>query len=248
MGKREGSRDDTTLHASRIIRLEGAANVRDLGGIPTSDGRSVRRGRIFRSDVLYRLTETDTLTLRSYGIRTVIDLRSHHEVSHYPESSLKRANLQHFNVPIMTDAKMGLGNMAEDYLLLLRDAGAGFREIFGYLARDYDPLVINCFAGKDRTGLASALIQGALGVPDDVIAADYALSEQHMFHHMHIHRAPEDTTAGPRLLPSWLEANSATMESTLQAIAEEWGSVWGYLVSIGIPAEELRQISDALIE
>jgi hypothetical protein len=88
----------------------------------------------------------------------------------------------------------------------------------------------------------------ALGVPDDEIVADYALSEQHMLRHMHIHRASDDAPAGSGLLPTWLAATSATMEATLHAISEEWGSVGGYLESIGIPAEELRQISDALVE
>lgn len=237
-----------TSHASCILRLEGAANFRDLGGLPTSDGRFVRRGRIFRSDVLYRLTESDTIALRQLSLKTVIDLRSRGEVSHYPESPLKVAGLEHFNVPLVTDASMVAGSMTEEYLLLLRNVGEGFRVIFGHLANDHYPLVINCFAGKDRTGLTSALILGALGVPDDEIVADYALSEQHMLRLMHIHGRTDDAMVESGALPTWLAATSATMEATLHAISQEWGSVGGYLESIGIPAEELRQIRDALVE
>jgi protein-tyrosine phosphatase len=109
-------------------------------------------------------------------------------------------------------------------------------------------LVINCFAGKDRTGLTAALILGALGVPDDVIVADYALSGQYMFRHVHIHQSPDDASPPPEVLSSWLEATPATMEATLQAIAAEWGSVRGYLASIGVPAAEQRQIKAALVE
>jgi len=247
---RNGKRGDAgmTINEPRILQLEGAVNFRDLGGLPTSDGGLVRRGRIFRSDVLYRLTESDTIVLRPLGIKTVIDLRSRDEVRNYPESPLKVAGIHHFNVPIVTDASMVPGSMTEEYLLLHRKVGEGFRVIFGHLANDHYPLVINCFAGKDRTGLTSALILGALGVPDDEIVADYALSEQHMLRHMHIHRASDDAPAGSGLLPTWLAATSATMEATLHAISEEWGSVRGYLESIGIPAEELQQISDALVE
>lgn len=100
-----------TIHESRILQLEGAANFRDLGGLPTSDGGFVRRGRIFRSDVLYRLTERDTIALRPLGIRTVIDLRARDEVDYYPESPLKVAGLQHFNVPIVADASMVAGSL-----------------------------------------------------------------------------------------------------------------------------------------
>jgi protein tyrosine/serine phosphatase len=203
---------------------------------------------MFRSDVLYRLTGNDSLALSALGIRTVIDLRSTGEVNHYPESPLKLAGLQHFNVPITTDEASATGSLAEDYLLLLRNAHEGFREVFGHLANDHFPLVMNCFAGKDRTGLTCALVLGALGVPDDVIAADYAFSEQHMARLMHIHRRPEVLLAEPGVLPTWLAATSETMVETLHAISAEWGSVHGYLESIGIPAEELRRICEALVE
>lgn len=208
----------------------------------------MRRGRMFRGDVLYRLTERDTLRLRALGIRTVIDLRSRDEVSNYPESPLKAARLQHFNVPIVSDVYSATGSMLEDYLLLLRNAGEGFRAVFGHLASDQYPLVINCFAGKDRTGLTSALILGALGVPDDVIVADYAFSERGMLRHMDIHRPSDADPSDSLVLPDWLAASAETMEATLHAISEEWGSVRGYLVSTGVPAGELRRIRQAFVE
>ncbi len=240
--------DSVTIDESRILQLEGVVNFRDLGGLPTSDGRTIRRGRIFRSDVLYRLTPGDTIALRPLGIKTVIDLRSSDEVRNYPESPLKTAGLQHYNVPIVTDTPVVADTMLEDYLLLLHNVPEGFRAIFGHLARDVYPLVINCFAGKDRTGLASALILGALGVPDGAIVADYGLSEQHMVRHINLHRASDDALAHSGPLPSWLVATPATMEMTLNAISEEWGSVRGYLEAIGVSIDELRQITNALVE
>lgn len=237
-----------TSSESRILLLEGAANFRDLGGLPTADGRVVRRGRIFRSDVLYRLTNNDMSVLRALGIRTVIDLRSPGEVRHYPKSPLAAIGLQHVNVPIVTDELSITESLVDDYVLLLRHVREGFRSIFGHLARDHYPLVINCFAGKDRTGITSALILGALGVPDGEIVADYALSEQHMSRLMSIHRAPDDAPAGPETLPPWLVATPATMEATLSTIATEWGSVRGYLDAIGVPADDLQRIVDALVE
>jgi protein-tyrosine phosphatase len=198
--------------------------------------------------VLYRLTESDTVALGALGIRTVIDLRSTYEVLHYPQTSLQVAGLQHVNVPIWSETYSATGSIPEDYLILLHNAGPGFREIFGHLANDPYPLIINCFAGKDRTGLTTALILGALGVPDHVIVADYVLSGQHMFRHMHIHGTTDEAMVGRGHLPPWLEATPEMMETTLQAITTEWGSVSGYLASIGVPAAELRQVSAALIE
>jgi protein-tyrosine phosphatase len=75
-----------SLHASRVIQPEGAANVPDFGGLTTSEAGMRRRGRVFRSDVLYRLTESDTTALRALDIRTVIDLRSRDEVTATPKA------------------------------------------------------------------------------------------------------------------------------------------------------------------
>jgi protein-tyrosine phosphatase len=186
--------------------------------------------------------------MHALGIRTVIDLRSLREITNYPESPLKTAGLRHFNVPIVTDGSIDTGSPAEDYRFLLRDAHEGFQAIFDHLASDHYPLVINCFAGKDRTGLTSALILGALGVPDDMIVADYALSEQHMVRLMHLHRRADELPAGVGPLPSWLGAAAGTMEATLHTISEEWGSVHGYLESIGIADVTLRRITEALVE
>ncbi len=240
--------DSVTIYESRILRLDGAVNFRDLGGLPTHDGRRVRRGRIFRSDVLFCLTPGDTIALRQLGSRTVIDLRSREEVRNYPESPLIAAGLQHFNVPIVTDTHLVANTMVEDYLLLLRNVREGFRTLFEHLARDMFPVVINCFAGKDRTGLASALILSALGVPENEIVADYALSERHMVRHLNLHRASDDVPAHSGPLPSWLVATPATMEMTLNAISEEWGSIRGYLKAIGVSDDDLRRISRALVE
>lgn len=230
----------------RIVHLEGAVNFRDLGGLPTVDGRSVRRGVIYRSDVLYRLTPDDTGALRRLGIRTVIDFRSRDEVRIYPKSPLIAAGLQHHNIPLVADASLVADTLVADYWLLLHHVGDGFRELFAHLARDPYPVVLNCFAGKDRTGLACALILAALGVSDDEIVADYALSERHMLRHMNLHRADDAPShAGP--LPAWLVATPTIMEMTLRAIAEEWGSVRGYLEDIGVSADELRRLTNALI-
>jgi protein tyrosine/serine phosphatase len=230
--------------------LEGAANFRDLGGHVTGDGRLVRRGRIFRSDVLYKLTDEDMVVLNPLGIRTVIDLRSEGEVTRYPQSLLKDAGLQHFNVPIWDidiDPENKL-SMVEQYVEMLRRIGHGFREVFGHLASDHYPLVINCFAGKDRTGITSALILGSLGVPDQEIVADYALSEPNMMRLLQIHRDTNVDVSELEVPPSWLVADPATMEGMLAAISEKWGSVRGYLEAIGVTSDELDRIAGLLVE
>lgn len=232
----------------RILHLEGAVNFRDLGGLPTADGRTIRRGLIFRSDVLYRLTPADEIALRPLGLRSVLDLRSQREVSTYPVNPLIATGIRHVNIPIGVEDARYTESMAEDNLILLRHVGEGFRAILAHLADDAFPVVINCFAGKDRTGLTCALILGALGVPHEVIVADYALSERHMARHLDLHRASAEVPPHTGLLPDWMLASPATMEITLRSIAAEWGSIRGYLEAIGVTADELGQISNALID
>lgn len=240
--------DSVTTDEARILYLEGAVNVRDLGGLSAVDGQMVRRGQIYRSDVLYRLTAADGEKLQALGIQTVIDLRSRGEVEHYPVSPLVAAGVRHINIPLVLDPPVACATMLEDYLLLLRHTGKAFREIFDHLARDLYPVVINCFAGKDRTGLASALILGALGVSDETIVADYALSERHMARHLDLHRASDDTPDHTGALPDWLAATPETMAMTLSVITKDWGSVRGYLRAIGVTDHDLQQICAVLLE
>ena len=188
--------------------------------------------------------------LSPLGIRTVIDLRSEREVTSYPQSSLKKAGLQHFNVPIVdvdSDPATELP-LVDQYISMLHTIRDGFRTVFGHLANDHYPLVINCFAGKDRTGITSALILGSLGVSDQEIVADYALSQPNMLRLMQIHSATNVDVSDMDVPPSWLVADPATMEGMLAAIAEEWGSVRGYLEAIGVTPAELERIAELLTE
>jgi protein tyrosine/serine phosphatase len=190
------------------------------------------------------------VVLNPLGIRTVIDLRSEGEVTRYPQSSLKKAGLQHFNVPIVdvdADPNTEL-SLVDQYVEMLHTIRDGFRTVFGHLANDHYPVVINCFAGKDRTGITSALILGSLGVPDQEIVADYALSEPNMLRLLQIHRDTNVEVSDMEIPPSWLVADPATMEGLLAAISEEWGSVRGYLEAIGVTTDELDRISGLLIE
>jgi protein-tyrosine phosphatase len=235
--------DDSRMHV-----LEGAANFRDLGGFPTADGRQVRRGRLFRSDVLYRLTDADMEALRALGIRTVIDLRSEREVRTYGIGPLDTPDIRHVNVPLVDDATAETATLADVSIGLLRHLPDAFRSIVGHLAEGPFPLVLTCFAGKDRTGIASALILGALGVSRRDIVADYALSERHMARLMGLHATSNPDYVRGDPLPDWLLATPATMEAILTAIDEEWGSIRGYLASIGVPSDELDRFAGALIE
>ena len=175
----------------RHFNLAGASNFRDLGGYTGKDGRTVRWRHIFRSNHLGHLTQADIAILRGVGLRTAFDFRGTEErsaalcaIEDLTVHSLPveptvvaslRARLAGGKALSPTD---GIEVMRESYVNYVRQNTGRFQSLFDHLLGDTAPLVIHCTAGKDRTGFACALILHSLGVPEDVIAEDYLLTNR----------------------------------------------------------------------
>jgi protein-tyrosine phosphatase len=175
---------------ARHLNLEGASNFRDVGGYPTRDGRSVRWRQIFRSNHLGHLTAADIDIVQRLGVLSAFDFRG------VEERALAACGVEQITVhslPIEPTvvaslrARLAAGSLsAEDAMEIMRESYRNyvrlnthsFRELFAHLVEDRAPLVIHCTAGKDRTGFACALLLHALGVPDEVIADDYLLTNR----------------------------------------------------------------------
>jgi protein-tyrosine phosphatase len=161
-------------------------NFRDLGGAPTVDGRSVRCGRLYRSDSLHRLTEAECAQLCALGVRTVLDLRRPHEIARDGRirdiTGLSYVNIhpvhREWNPAAYNPADGPARFLADRYLEMAEEGAEGLGEAVRFLSDGGNaPVVMHCFAGKDRTGVLAALTLCLLGVPDPHIAVDYALSE-----------------------------------------------------------------------
>lgn len=175
---------------ARHLDLQGASNFRDVGGYPTRDGRTVRWRQIFRSNHLGHLTAADLDIVRGLGVRSAFDFRGIEErsgaacglaeivVHSLPIEPTVVAALRAELVAGSLSASVARDIMRESYRNYVRHNTHSFRALFGHLIGDHAPLVIHCTAGKDRTGLACALILYALDVPDEVIAADYLLTNR----------------------------------------------------------------------
>jgi protein-tyrosine phosphatase len=175
---------------SRHLNLEGASNFRDLGGYPTGDGRIVRWRQIFRSNHLGHLTVADIDIVRSLKVRSAFDFRGLEEraaaacgieditVHPLPIEPTVVATLRACLAAGMLSADNAREIMRESYRNYVRHNTHSFRALFAHLMDEHAPLVIHCTAGKDRTGFACALVLHALGVPDDVIAEDYLLTNR----------------------------------------------------------------------
>src|ERR1700716_715789 len=176
---------------ARHLNLAGASNFRDLGGYPARDGRAVRWRQIFRSNHLGHLTEADIELLRPLRRKRAFDFRGTEERAaamcgveeiavHSPpiEPTVVAAlRARQANGAPLTSAD-ALDVMRDSYRNYVRHSTASFRALFAHLLEDRAPLVIHCTAGKDRTGFACALILHVLGVPDDLIAEDYLLTNR----------------------------------------------------------------------
>jgi protein-tyrosine phosphatase len=175
---------------ARHFGLAGASNFRDLGGYPTRDGRTVRWRQIFRSNHLGHLTEADIEVLRGLGLKSAFDFRGTEEragaacrleeivVHSLPIEPTVVAELRTRLAAGTLSTATAVEVMRGSYRGYVQDNTPRFRTLFAHLLEDDAPLVIHCTAGKDRTGFACALILHALGVPEEVIAEDYLLTNR----------------------------------------------------------------------
>lgn len=243
--------------AERALSLEHASNFRDIGGYPAAGGKHVRWGMIFRSGATAMLTQSDQNSIAALHLANMVDLRS------AEERQLAPSRL--YGVPYHA-----VGYSMNDILAAMTPDGAGvqaapknggalyrqmpemfapqMRILFKRLLANEGPIVYNCSAGQDRTGFATALILSALGVPRDVIIADYHLSinyrrpEYEMAHfdpaafpdnaaaRMYSHYRNDPAAAKPQPLK---EADgTAFLSSALDAIDQRYGSVESYLAKV----------------
>src|SRR3989442_12107646 len=174
---------------ARHLNLAGASNFHDLGGYPGKDGRVVRWRQIFRSNHLGHLTEGDIEVLRPLGLKSAFDFRGTEErvaalcglagiaVHSLPiEPTVVAALRARLADGMPLSSADAVEVMRESYRNYVRHNTPSFRALFALLLEDRAPLVIHCTAGKDRTGFAWALILHSLGVPADLMAEAYLLT------------------------------------------------------------------------
>ena len=261
----------TRVVSIRRLPLEGARNFRDLGGYRTSDGRYVRWGLVYRSNHLVNLTARDSEYLNGLGIRLVCDVRSDGERARAPDHWTGNPP-EFFSVPIGSnlitpptadDLKRRVATInsetkdsvrAYDYAI---EYAGQYAKILRRIAAGDLPAVEHCTAGKDRTGVFSAILLTALGVPRDTVVRDYMLSNQYLL-------APdtiESTTADLQRAFGLVEppdistvrtimtAKPETLEATLDKIDKTYGSFNTYLRdALKISDSDLAMIRQRLLQ
>jgi protein-tyrosine phosphatase len=251
----------------RRIALEGAVNFRDLGGYAAGGGGGggdgtggesrlrTRWRRLFRADGLGELTEGDLGVLRSLGIRTVIDLRSGSELERGRfDVDAHPVAFHHFpfieELPDAQEFDRRPGLLGSQYQEIVSDAGSQIVAALEVLAApDALPAVFHCTAGKDRTGVLSAIVLSLLDVDEETVVADYALSGEAMLRLRAklIVKYPEGRETLENI-DEVFSANPAQMEALLDHLREHYGSVEQYVAGLGAGPDLVQALRDSLLE
>ncbi len=255
----------TVLVAERILQLQGGVNFRDIGGYHTRDGRTVRWGQVYRSGSLNGLTADDLAYLEALGIRLDCDLRTTAEVAERPDQLPDGATFLHLEVgghvsrvrrtvTLFYKRNRLREVLQEAYTRVMIDQnGAVFGDLFRALADPQQlPMIVHCTAGKDRTGVAIAILLSALGVDDETIAADYSLSNY--YHDIFAGQMAGDMRRlfslgfSEAQLQAFMLAEPETMLGVLAYVRDRYGSVADYLSLMGnITPDELQRVRDNLL-
>jgi protein-tyrosine phosphatase len=249
----------------RRHEFEGSFNFRDLGGWRTGDGATVRWGKLFRADSVHLMTEPDVTRARDeLGVRTLIDLRGDLEISygglgslaesvtarHHAPLSSRRTDVIDAQVAAAASADRSPDAMVEQYLGILDVSGGLVVDAVAAMASsDALPAVFFCAAGKDRTGVLSAVVLGALGVRDEDIVEDYVLTGETIDRIIGRFASRDTSPAFYRdLPPSHFAPYAETMERVIAHVRDTHGSFGNYLVSNGLPSASLDALAASLLE
>ena len=234
---------------NRDLVWDGLLNVRDLGGHPTEDGGETRFGEIVRADTVRRLSQDGWQALLDYGIRTIVDLRTDGELQADPPAELPVSAV---HVPFLEEDDRVFREVDEAaaaapdqaastravYLIFLERFRANVAAAITAIAEAPEGgVVVHCMGGKDRTGLATALLLRMAGVGIDEIAADYALSEERLKPRHDAWIAEAETEAERERLRRIAATPAESMVDVLEELERRYGSVEEYLRAGGAPAD-----------
>ncbi|NDJ33553.1 MAG: tyrosine-protein phosphatase [Chloroflexi bacterium] len=255
---------ETDTGSPRIIPMEGTTNFRDLGGYTTPDGSRMAWRQLFRSARWLQLTGEDIERIEALGIRTVVDFRQSADAEEFPNRLPDDIDYQ--SIPVFEDTPMSPRRVAFNrHRLLDVFAGVYVNHIvergaptFGRLMKlltdpDNLPLVFHCTAGKDRTGIAAALILSAVGVPRDVVVNDYLLTNlaaESFIEEINTQLGARNVrgVATEQLYPL-LAASPRLIMGALDHIDARYGTVEAYLLEkAGLTKADLSRMRTVLLE
>ena len=246
--------------------LEGVSNFRDIGGYAAADGRTVRTGVVYRSNQLSRVTESDLDHLVGLKLSAICDLRSVRERKAQPTPERigaaihgsAKSDTDFIFEDIFAHTPHEVDAWADAFARFYGDVTEYYADEFGLMFRlilgSGLPMVVHCSAGKDRTGVACALLLRTLGVDRETVMADYLRTSELLKEDMHFKNMLSDAklnhyAALPQECRDVMLGTSARyLNTALDTLDKRYGSLEGYLGKrLGIDAADISRLKDALL-
>ncbi|MEW2304144.1 tyrosine-protein phosphatase [Streptomyces sp. NPDC006655] len=254
--------------------LAGVRNFRDVGGLPTVDGRRVRHGVLFRSGHLAHATEQDAEFLASLGLHTIFDFRNAADQK-LEGPDVELPGVRYVNLPLSDPAHgaefwtmvregdieqlrglLGDGRaaarMVTSYRMIVKDRTGEHARVLHAIAEDSVPVLMHCAAGKDRAGISIAVTLLAVGVERDAILADYLESNAKHRRYRVKRSGSGDSVYSPEvmeLLSPLFDARAEYLTAAVESIEETWGDVDTYLEQgLGLTPATRERLRERLLD
>jgi len=258
-------------HPKRI-EVTGSRNLRDLGGYRTMDGREIKKGLLYRSDHLSKVTKRDIEKVAALGVKTVYDLRGEDERKSSPQQLPEIVPMEVVSLPIFyqgldpyaTARRIVISGDVEDgefHTLMIEAYRAyvlDFRPQWSSLLKGLaepgaTPALIHCTYGKDRTGVAVAIVLSSLGVPREKVMEGYLLSNKFWESKTELYSCLANCAScfrTPRSeVRALMEVRPEYLQASFAAIDEHYGSFDNYLdQGLGIDKQTLERLRAALLQ
>ncbi|MDE6585491.1 MAG: tyrosine-protein phosphatase [Clostridia bacterium] len=260
------------------LKLKKLRNTRDLGGFPTTDGKTIKYGKLIRSGRLYKLPDETVSELKKLGVTTVIDLRNDMERREMPNTEID--GIETINIPLVYTMAIGIthektyakhayaeskrikkefGN-ADNYMESVYETAifdekmqGNLRKIFEVLLEKDGCILWHCNGGKDRAGLVAMLVEGALGVDRELIIEDYVASRKFHYYKQRLQRFGIVVIPGPRhfkgLLRAFIEPKPQYILGVIEKIEQQYGSIQEYCKqALGLTDEQICILKEKYTE
>lgn len=231
------------------IPFETIKNFRDLGGLATKDGRSVRWGKIFRSANMDLISDSDIEKMKELDITRVIDLRRDQEIEEfyknidkvrdnfdYCQISLAKTHFGHKEIQAIIDGEVSVGKSYRDLI----DNYEAVKEILTIIANTEESVIFHCQEGKDRTGIIAMIIYGLLNVDPIDIIADYEISSAYLGYISEYDQ--EDDFSVFRI------TNPYNMKEAYSYVIERYGTFESYAKALDLDFDLVEKLRKKMLE
>ncbi|MFV0396385.1 MAG: tyrosine-protein phosphatase [Coprobacillaceae bacterium] len=234
----------------RLLNIDTITNTRDIGGYETQDGHYTKTKRYVRAASPNKLDEEGLKILYDYGVRAQIDLRSEHEINKAPSKLKDYEDIKYYHVNLLQDAGMSVvpdavkeyNDLSGLYVYIIEACKPKIKEVFDiFLQYPYDTVLYNCSAGKDRTGVITALLLDLVGCHEYDIVKDYSESYEN---NMAIMKELEALLDDDK--KEFLGSKPQYMMKFLAYLKEHYGSAKELLIQCGLTEDEIDEIAENL--